>query len=574
MNPKAIHGWGTQCVVNACLENALRPGFALSTSPAELPEKNREKCRYYRFVNRSSKAWTLALLLLVCKSLRAQEYSFRYFGVTEGLTNLTVRTIFQDRVGFLWVATVNGYFRYDGDRFEAFGAAQGVPSSPGSAFGDAPDGSLLAGGAFGLIRLRGDHFEKVSGPFRGVGELEGIQADGKGHTFLNTDRGLVEMSLVPGKDSYALRQIPPPPGTPMTEVNGVAEAGGLFIDGDAIWYGCGLSLCRVENGQTRVYGTESGLLPRAVVDIRKDHAGALWLRLRNGGVFVLPAGESRFRRPILPNPNQVLSGIPSTDAEGQVLLPLPDGMLLGNEQSWRTINHAAGLRGAVYRAFEDRQHSLWICMAGRGLVEWRGYREWENYTAASGLVSDAVHTILPQANGAIWVGADGGLMRGERKNAGIQWNRVAGLEGLNVDVMRMGPDGTLWLGTDPNGLARMDARTGRLKWISTAQKRIGSVFDLRFDHLQRLWVGTDEGLFVAHAPDAQFEYVSALPKVRVRTIVEGTDGTIWAGGHRWALLVDRRQVEEMDRRRWIAERADSLLGRRLSRHDSGWLSLQ
>lgn len=75
-----------------------------------------------------SNAWALALMLFVCSALRAQEYSFRYFGVADGLNNLSVRSVFQDRVGFLWVATVNGYFRHGGERFEAFKAAQGVPN--------------------------------------------------------------------------------------------------------------------------------------------------------------------------------------------------------------------------------------------------------------------------------------------------------------------------------------------------------------------------------------------------------------------------------------------------------------
>jgi diguanylate cyclase (GGDEF)-like protein len=488
------------------------------------------KCRFYKLVNRRSKAWTIVLLLLVCGALRAQEYSFRYFGVAEGLNNLTVRTAYQDRVGFLWVATVNGFYRYDGERFEAFGKAQGVPSSPGASFGDAPDGSLLAGGTFGLLRLRGDHFEKVPGPFKSVSELEGIQADGKGHTFINTERGLIELSIEPGKDGFAIRPIPPPEGTPETSVNGVPEAGALLLDGDSIWYGCGQELCHLEKGQTQVYGTESGLLPRAVVDIRKDYKGSLWLRLRSGGVYVLPAGQNIFRRPILPNPNQTLTGVPSTDAAGRVLLPLPGGMMMGDEQNWRKIDHTSGLRGAVYRTYEDRQHSLWICMAGRGIVQWRGYREWENYTSSNGLVSDAIHAILPQPNGPIWVATDGGLMRGERLGAGIQWNTVAGLEGLNVNAVREGPDGALWLATEMQGAARMDTRTGRLKWLSVAQGLIRSVFDLRFDRQRRLWVGTDLGLYVAQAPYQKFTLVSELPALRVRTVVEGTDGTIWAGG--------------------------------------------
>jgi diguanylate cyclase (GGDEF)-like protein len=481
-------------------------------------------------VNRLSNAWALALFSLACGSLRAQEYSFRYFGVAEGLNNLTVRTVYQDRVGFLWVATVNGFFRYDGERFEAFGAAQGAPSSPGAAFGDAPDGSLLAGGSFGLLRLRGDRFEKVPGPFKSIGELQGIQADGKGHTFLNTEQGLMELSSQPGTDGFAVRAIPPPPGTPVTSVNGVLEAGGLLIDGEAIWYGCGQKLCHLEKGETRVYGLESGLPAHAVVVILKDRTGNLWVRLRGAGVLVLPAGQSQFRKPLLPNPNQDLVGVPSTDAEGQVFLALPDGMLKGDEQGWRKIDHSSGLRGAAYRVFEDRQHSLWICMAGRGLVQWRGYREWENYTTASGLISDAVHAILPQPDGTIWVGSDGGLVHGERRSVGIQWKKVAQFEGLNVHAAVKGPDGALWFGTESHGIARVDANTGNLKWFAEAQGLMVGVFVLRFDRQQRLWVGTDLGLLVAPAPYRKFTLVSELPKVRVRAIVEGTDGTIWVGG--------------------------------------------
>ena len=46
--------------------------------------------------------------------LRAQQYSFRYYGTEDGLTNLAVKVIFQDRKGFLWAGTENGLFRYDG----------------------------------------------------------------------------------------------------------------------------------------------------------------------------------------------------------------------------------------------------------------------------------------------------------------------------------------------------------------------------------------------------------------------------------------------------------------------------
>jgi ligand-binding sensor domain-containing protein len=149
-----------------------------------------------------------ALLLLTSVILCAQEYNFRNFGVAEGLSNLAVRQIYQDRVGFIWVSTENGIFRYDGERFEAFGPEQGIPSTSGAAFGDAPDGSLLVGGDFGLYQLSGNRFEKLPVGFKTVSWAQGIQSDGKGHTFIGTDSGLVELYSQPGHDQFIMRRFP------------------------------------------------------------------------------------------------------------------------------------------------------------------------------------------------------------------------------------------------------------------------------------------------------------------------------------------------------------------------------
>src|ERR1035441_5447621 len=134
--------------------------------------------------------------------LFAQEYSFRTFGNADGLGNLAVRQIYQDHVGFIWVSTEDGIYRYDGERFETFGPAQGIPVTSGAAMGDAPDGSLLVGGDFGLYHLSGNRFEKVTAAFNSVNWAQGIQSDGKGKTFLGTDVGLVELSLVPGLKGF------------------------------------------------------------------------------------------------------------------------------------------------------------------------------------------------------------------------------------------------------------------------------------------------------------------------------------------------------------------------------------
>jgi diguanylate cyclase (GGDEF)-like protein len=456
--------------------------------------------------------------------LCAQEYSFRTFGNAEGLNNLAVRQIYQDRAGFIWVSTENGIFRYDGDRFEEFGPEQGIPITSATAFGDAPDGSLLAGGSFGLYRLRGNHFEKLSVNFKTVSWAQGIQSDGKGHTFLGTDAGLMELESEPGQDGFVVHGFsqPAPSAGP--------SADAVLVDGNVLWYGCGNQLCRREQDVTRVFGTESGLPEYPLIVIRKDRGGNLWVRTRTAGVFELPAGETKFRRPAALVKGAVI-GIPGVDADGRILLPSPDGLLIWDGKDWQKIDRSLGLRGAVYSVFEDRQHTLWIGLAGRGLAQWRGYLEWKSYSTASGLASDIVYEIQPQADGTLWVGTEGGLLRGERRGSGIRWRKVAGLDGFPVHGVRAAPHGDLWIGTESHGAALFHVRTGTVEWFGAAQGLLGkSAYTLRFDREQRLWAATDEGLFLATAPYRKFSQVTELPATQIWAVAEGSDGSLWAGG--------------------------------------------
>ena len=457
-------------------------------------------------------------------SVGAQEYSFRSFGNADGLNNLAVRQIYQDRAGFIWVSTENGIFRYDGDRFEAFGPAQGIPISSAAAFGEAPDGSLLAGGSFGLYRLQGNRFSKLPVNFKSVSWAQGIQSDGKGHTFLGTDSGLMELESEAGHDGFAVRSFPQPQGT------SGPSADAVLVDGDVLWYGCGQQLCRRDQDGTRVFGAESGLPDSALMVIRKDSEGELWVRTRTVGVFELPAGQTKFRRPTELAKGAVI-GIPGVDAEGRILLPSPDGLLIWDGKTWQKIDRSFGLRGAVYSVFEDRQHSLWVGLAGRGLAQWRGYLEWKSYSTASGLASDIVYEIQPQRDGTIWVGTEGGLLRGERQASGMRWSRVAGLDGFPVHGVRTAPGGDLWIGTEAHGAARFHVRSGTVEWFGEAQGLLGkSAYTLRFDREQRLWAATDTGLFLSTAPYRKFSRIRELPAQQIWAIAEGSDGVVWAGG--------------------------------------------
>src|SRR3989337_3023669 len=64
---------------------------------------------------KSSWFWIGCLLFLsapIC--LLAQEYRFARLDATDGLSHNRVTSIYKDRTGFLWIATISGLNRFDG----------------------------------------------------------------------------------------------------------------------------------------------------------------------------------------------------------------------------------------------------------------------------------------------------------------------------------------------------------------------------------------------------------------------------------------------------------------------------
>ncbi|MBI1846594.1 MAG: hypothetical protein HYR86_06450, partial [Candidatus Rokubacteria bacterium] len=150
-------------------------------------------------------------MLSFTTGLFAQQYSFHYYGTERGLTNLAVKSMFQDRAGFLWLGTENGIFRFDGDRFQPYGEREGMPDNIGPSFGEAPDGTLLVGSTEGLFRLVADRFERVPMPGATlVKPYAGISNDGAGHTYLVTDRGPLVLTISGPERTWYVNAVPVP----------------------------------------------------------------------------------------------------------------------------------------------------------------------------------------------------------------------------------------------------------------------------------------------------------------------------------------------------------------------------
>ncbi len=106
-------------------------------------------------------------VLLSATTLSAQQYTFRQYGPSDGLTNLGVNCLLQDRTGYLWVGTDNGLFRYDGSTFQAFGHAEGIMDTEIRRLAESPEGELWVATQGGVARRVGASFVPVDAGGKG-----------------------------------------------------------------------------------------------------------------------------------------------------------------------------------------------------------------------------------------------------------------------------------------------------------------------------------------------------------------------------------------------------------------------
>ncbi len=492
------------------------------------------------YAQRTGTRLALVLGILCSQVVFGQRYGFKFYGEEEGLQNLVVQVVVQDRSGFLWVGTQNGLFRYDGNRFVRFGKLEGLPGTRIESLHEAVDGSFWAGTRVGLARWRKDHFYVVDlGKAQGIVGREGIASSADGRLFAATERGLA----VSNADRTEFTLVPPADGQADPETESV------FVSGSGeIWFGCGqTSLCALENGRAVEKGSALGL-PRDRWDaILEDLDGNLWVR----SAHVL-AGSGSSRRCGDPD-FQIRTGLPestntypvlATDPQGKLLVPTNAGLARESPAGgWEIVTADDGLgSNDISTVVQDREGSIWLGTLGSGLARWLGYNEWQSWNEREGLSRASIWSVARDTKGDIWVGTQFGLNQSIGKDH-VHW-RVQPVAGADmIRALAAAPDGSLWIGGDPGGLWRLDTNSGQIQPAGVADGMGKEAIQyLSLDRENRLWVATRNGLFrsassVLGSADLKFAAIDVPgvpPEARRREVFRmisfGRKGDVWAAG--------------------------------------------
>ncbi len=468
------------------------------------------------------KIWVAVVALLVGQigtalalepGKRLNQYMRTTWTVERGLPQSTVLGIAQTRDGFIWIATQEGFVRFDGQEFVTYDKTTypQIISNFSMSIRGTKDGTLYVGTVDGgLIRMRGkriDVLTRANGlPSNSIKVL--LEAR-DGALWIGTDAGLARLS--DGHiTSVPASQLPSPVITALAE-----DTVGT------IWAGTEGGVVTIKDGTVIRRRAEYGFPSHVVQSLAAARDGSIWMATDGGGLLHYDGRHIRTYDQRSGLPSLHLSAV-YEDREGTIWIGTQDAGF-GRLLDGRVEFDAQTTHFPVTSFFEDGEGSLWIGEIG-------GLRQLSEgaivtFARAQGLPDDDVKSVTAR-NGSLWFATRAGVSELSGTPPVIRQPTLAISAVLSNLAAR---DGSLWIGTADAGVRQIDA--GRTK---TYQMNDGlpsnAVLALFEDHLGAIWVGTSAGL--ARIANGRIDsQVLGFPAQSVSSIAESRDGAVWIGMH-------------------------------------------
>lgn len=485
----------------------------------------------------------LAQVLLSLSPATAQEYYFRQYEVTDGLSHNTIHCATQDDRGFLWFGTKNGLNRFDGYAFRWFQSDEDVPQSIGSNFIeciDFADGRLWVGTDSGLFA--GDpktfRFELVGGTAKQP--ILDIVHDAGGKLWFIANDTLRQLDHATGKirtyPEQALRYARKIALSPANRLC-LATAGGVFLHQPATDSFLPVALNVHPNGFPLVISSIYYLNESTLAVGTVSH-GAFIYDIPNGtSVGILAQRDNRlYVRDFLLRGNDLWIGT-------------EDGVYVYNIYGKTTIHlQKSNSRpfalsdNAIYCLFQDSKDGVWIGTYFRGLNYYSesltSFRKYFPVSGQNSVNGSAVREFQQDKSGRLWIGTeDAGLDRYDPQTGEFEHLPLRTADeqivATNVHGLLIRDD-EIWVGTFQNGLFILDILTGQVKkhYVAGAASGFKSnfIFSLKQKRDGTILALTASGIH-RYRPELEkfVEDTAFSPAYFYTSFLEDRDGGLWAG---------------------------------------------
>jgi signal transduction histidine kinase/ligand-binding sensor domain-containing protein len=287
----------------------------------------------------------------------------------------------------------------------------------------------------------------------------------------------------------------------------------LLADREAnIWIGSnGGGLERLQPRAIVLEGTAQGLPVEMIQSICEDTAGTLWAVTGNGQL--VRRVDERWV-PVTRDDGQPVEGATcvAADRDGAIWVGTRRALVLRHlAEKWTSWDRSKGLQGQVVHVLlATSTGDMWIaCDSPDTLHRFR-----KNILEEVKLPAPArrLRAMVEDRAGNLWISGDRVLVRLSGENI---IDETAHIQAVGKGIRSLLPtaDGALWIGFGGGGLARL--KDGRLHRVTTvnglADDRISQLME---DGLGWFWIGSDRGLFKVAQAELSALFANETTRVR------------------------------------------------------------
>ena len=507
----------------------------------------------------------ISIFLFTYSFSQEQVIPIEFIGVEKGLPRGQIFEVLQDSLGFLWLGTMDGVIKYDGDSYTLItyepGSRHSLSSSTVLGLTEDKEGRIWIGTNKGLniydrkkdtiLQIFTDSTSLQSIPNN---HIQSLFADKEGNIWIGTANGFA-VWIAKEQKFYRLQN----------KLGSVPISHALcFIQAQngQIWLGAKEGLGKVDmvNYQYETFPIPLGSIILkefiAVHGIQEDPSGILWLASHNGLRLYDPKSQEYQLFP-LPKALRMRSIHDlyydsqgnlwlSFNAKGLVLLPRADDVKHSDENPSIELLMRSYPEGGLKDLTQDRQsrffagkegHLWYGRFNGLGKID-LGPERFPHYAPATNStgLQNLMRTVYQDSLGGIWM---------QNYDTDVYYSEKLGQKPISIpnqhpqghrvifDCFFMDRDSLLWIGTGSIGLLLYDLKLK--KFLPPPLKDFMHVYHIEADIQDSdwLWVSADKGLARIHRMTFETKWYypqHSIPGLRTNQALkfcQETNGRIW-----------------------------------------------
>ena len=446
--------------------------------------------------------------------------NFFSLGPQEGFQGGPVQVLFGDTRGALWIGGVDGGLScWQGGRLQRFTLHDGLPSDSISALAEDHDGRIWVGTQSGLTACENGHLAPPNGSeiFSGK-RVTSLFCDPKGTMWVGvTGMGIFyyqngRFLLLEDQEMDSLLRDPHC----------------LIVDQKArIWIGAGDSFVLCKDGsQWRRFAIPRHLATHYISALAEGPDGTVWAGSVGEGLFEFKAGKL-----VVVNAGSGLSDnlieALLVDQQGNLWVGTHGGLNLLCPTKVSVLSHNEGLNYGLAQGLAEIKPGIAWVVQPDGIYQWDGKMFRRLLLSQLSPQEPSVSALLVARDKTCWLAGTHGLLHFKKPLSAEEDGGEAELTNLNISALAQDSKSVIWAGTREGAVWRF----GDAKWRSLAQFPPGHpVTAIVPDTNGNLWVGTEgDGLYRVDHKNGQCQRVSGLPGDWIRTLYLDSQGTLWIG---------------------------------------------